>query len=319
MRGASNLKTYRLIMTVISFVLVLLSAAALSLAWFSNYREIGAGLDFSAGDVGTFEVYRLQYQDDADGSLSPNSSVDKPIDHIGDAVGTQMASMDISKLQFGKINNLSTLENSNYIYYAVKIPKTMGGSVEMSVAFDSSDQKRHFKIYVPVVDGTSNQTDSSGNIVVEEYTNETDLSEIETIEKPSEPNIEERCTFVSYSYAFSAKAPTEYQSVSDMDGLFADAGTPYPLSPIDQNGMPQYKSTDTFNLSDISGEYYYVYIKLQPNLDIYAGFIDYLWDNMPFCLSYNIRVYFTVREQEETTQTEQTDITEITEESTQIS
>ena len=52
--------------------------------------------------------------------------------------------------------------------------------------------------------------------------------------------------------------------------------------------------TETLTFAGEADEFYYAYIKLEPNVAIYSGFIDYLWDNMPFFLAYEVRVTFEV-------------------------
>ncbi len=270
------MKKTRFIITIVSLILVFSALVTSSVGWYSSLKAVKPQLGFSAGGTGDFQIFRITYADDAESTQK------------SEAVSSVGTAFDITKLQFGKINNLSYLVNSNYIYYAVRIPKSMGNTVNLGISHgQSTAQDLHFDIYVPIKAANGDYiTDANGNITTELYTDSQNLPLIAAIETDNDSS------FISYSFAISEKEPSELSLIADMNTLF-EGKTPSKLAALDSGGNPTQVS-ELFDTQALSGNYYYVYIKLQPNITLYKYFIDYLWANMPFCLAYDIRVYLTV-------------------------
>ena len=271
---------YRLTVLILSFLLVVSSTVTLTLGWLSKYKPISPDLSFAAGSPGTFYLYRITYADDDEGATRTVYENQTMVGESG---------FNIRNLQFGKISNLSYLENSNYIYFAIKVPKSEGASVSIGISYyDYENDGDHFKIYVPMK--------SNGEIVYESdgvtmqtvlLTDATKLANIAAIETDNS------ATFIRYRYAISPTDPYGYD-INAMNALFESSGSETKqMNRFDDNGDPATDSS-TFDISSLTSDSYYVYIKLEPNINLYKHFIDYLWDNMPFCLAYEIRVTMSV-------------------------
>jgi hypothetical protein len=118
-----------------------------------------------------------------------------------------------------------------------------------------------------------------------EYTNANSLAGIQAIETDNDS------TFVSYSFALSGNAPETYATFASLDALFTEEAAA--LNSVNAKGDPV-TTAKSFDVASLTDEYYYLYIKLEPNIDLYKHFIDYLWADMPFYLAYEVRVLLSV-------------------------
>ena len=268
---------------IISLVLMLaITCTTVSLAWFMSFEKIDPDLSFTAGEPEGYPVYKITCTDDT------TSHVIEQIDSIG------TKKFEVDNLQFGKITNLGMLENSNFIYYCIKIPKSDGGRVSLCVAqCDVDGDGKDFKIYLPVRENGEITYDGEGKMITTELT--PDLVTSEGLPENTIPGIEsiensEDATFIDCFFALSTMSPLNLADVNALNALFT--GDEYSLD-VDENGDPIPHEL-TMDISEVTDDYYYVYVKLVPNVSIYARFIDYLWNNMPFFLAYEIRMTFQV-------------------------
>ena len=261
---------------------LLLTTATVSFAWFINRMKVEPDLSFTAGEPEGYTIYKI---------TCANDSTSHVTEEVG-SIGTE--SFEVDNLQFGKITNLGMLENSNFIYYAIKIPKTDGGRVFLGVAHcDVDGDDKDFKIYLPVRENGEITYDGEGNMITAELTPEfvaaeglpdNTISGIESIEST------EGATFIDCFLALSTTAPDDLADVNALNALFT--GEEYSLD-VDDNGDPIPHEL-TQDVTAVTGDYYYAYVKLVPNVLIYAKFIDYLWHSMPFFLAYEVRMTFRV-------------------------
>lgn len=253
-------------------VLLLITEGALSLAWFSNFKEINPDLSFTAGSPEDYAMYKITCE---------NDSV-IPIVEAVDTIGT--TDFFANDLQLGKITNLGMLENSNFIYYVVRVPKTEGGNVSIGVSYYHTDEN-HFKIYVPVKDSNDEvMYDENDVIITTLYEDAEGIAAIKDLETDTD-------TFLSYRVALSSTAPEDIDSIDRLNDLFT--GDPMNMNVDEASGEPVVH-TLTYDTSALQDEYYYAYIKFEPNVLLFAGFIDYLWQSMPFGLCYDVRITFGV-------------------------
>lgn len=273
------MKIYRLVLTVVAFCLMCTSVITLSMGWLTNLGTVTPKLPFSAGGVQEYDLFQIYYNNEDD-ETAPGKQNKVDVDNLGtglDENGT--LTLDFDNLQLGNILNLHTLQNENYVFYAVQIPKVMGDTVDLGITYGDIDEDGdHFTIY------TLDENDAAV-----EYTNPSDtddrLSKIYAIEG------EQADTFLSYSFALSGNAPETYTTFASLNALFTDE--PAALNNVDANGNPV-TSEKNFNTASLTGDYYYLYIKLQPNITMYKYFIDHLYDAMPFYLAYEVRVVLSV-------------------------
>lgn len=258
--------------TLLILAVLLITESALSLAWFSDFKKIDPDLSFTAGSPEDYELYKLTCE---------NESV-IPVVEAVDTIGT--GGFSVNDLQLGNITNLGMLENSNFIYYAIRVPKIEGGNVSLGVSYHQTDDN-HFKIYVPIKDSNDEITyDEEGVIITALYDDANGLTAIKKLET-------EQDTFLSYRVALSSIAPENMTSIDLLNGLFVEDSMNMNVDQVSGNPVA---NTYTFDTATLQDEYYYVYVKIEPNVLLFAGFIDYLWQSMPFGLCYDVRITFSV-------------------------
>lgn len=258
--------------TLLFLAVLLITESALSLAWLSNFREIDPDLSFTAGSPEDYTLYKITCENDSE----------VPVVEAVDTIGTN--GFLVNDLQLGNISNLGMLENSNFIYYVVRVPKKEGGNVSLGVSYYRTDGN-HFKIYVPVKDGNDEITyDDEGKVVTTLYENAEGIAAIKDLETETD-------TFLSYRVALSSVAPEDMDSIDSLNSLFV--GDSMNMNVDEVSGEP-IAQTLTHDISALQDEYYYAYIKIEPNVLLFAGFIDYLWQSMPFGLCYDVRITFSV-------------------------
>lgn len=272
----------RFVALLLSFA-ALASSFALSLAWLSHFSKVTPDLSFTAGGPEKYVFYKITCAND---STVPDCEVESNLGMRGEDIDAD--NFFLNDLHFGSITNLAMLENSNFIYYAVKIPKVNGTRVCVGVNYNDVDGS-HFKIYVPARVNNEITYDADGNIITTLYQNQAGLDGIKALETENE-------TFVMYKVALSDIDPEEISSIDTLNGLFLDDALHLHN---DSEGNPTQQIL-TYSSGESQSEYYYLYIKLEPNVSIYSGFIDFLWADMPFGLSYDVRFTLSVESEEPT-------------------
>ena len=273
------MKKYKMTTLIVLLFAILFSVFSASLAWFVNTKIISPNLSFSAGAPSEYNLYKVTCEND-----TSEQKVSK-VDTVG------IAGFDIYDLQFGKINNLSLLEHSNYVYYVVEVPKEDGGLISLGVSYGDTDSDgEHFKIYVPLKGASGDiQYNTDGTVKTELFSEQTPLEQIKAIETDNSS------TFVSFTYALSNTSPYEYENIEAIEAIF-DEKEPLSMDAVDENNNPiPYELTH--DVGSVVGDFYYVYIRLEPNVSLYKHFIEHLWNNMPYFLTYEIRATLSVRSQ----------------------
>ena len=278
------MKIYRIVLTVVAFCLLCTSVVTLSMGWLTNVWPAAPALPFSAGNTPAYTFYRYSFN--KDGTLNTTHS-NKAVDSIGTPLTG--FTLNVSDLQFGTLTNLYFLESDNVVFYAVKIPASLGTQVNAAISYGAYDANgdlsvtfgQHFKIYEEV-NGT--MTEYTDNSVV-------NMSAIRALESQYGD------TFVSYACALSTQAPTNTMTFNELNYLFNNAQT-HPVATFTAASGGTYTAAPAavqeYTASVGTATEYYLYIKLQPNMAMYKYFIDYLYAHMPFYLSYQVGIQLSV-------------------------
>ena len=296
------MKIYRIVLLVVSFCLLCTSVVTLSMGWLTNVWPAAPALPFSAGNTQNYTFYKITFAKNGttfEGNTT--TKIEENYQQIGETA------FNAGSLQFGTITNLYFLENDNYVFYAVEIPYELGTEVHAAVSYGKYNDDGsaavafgdHFKIY------------NEGGTEITDATKLTNVKGIETTYGS---------TFISYACALSEQAPSADMDFTALDSLFKNntldkfmkeeadgTKTPklLPLATMTEQTDGTYtaamNSTEdaigTFapeNAND-PPEKYYLYIKLQPNMELYKYFIDYLYADMPFYLAYQVGIQLSVR------------------------
>ena len=286
------MKAYRLSVLIITFLLLVSSIVSLSLGWLTNFKDVLPPLDFSAGAPDGFTLTEIRYDYIPETATAVTQIIEENKETFGEGA------FDVTDLQFGKITNLSSLEEFNYVYYAIKVPKKNGGNISLGISYTDCDgDGAHYKIYVPTKNADGDvETDANGYIVTELLEDADTLEDIGYIEVDENGN--KIGTFITYSFAISENAPSYYADVADMDALFEEDKAEDEKSAEKKEHQMFDDGSGSPVMNDVeysaTADYYYIYVKLTPNIELYSKFIDHLWDNMPFHLAYEVRVKLEV-------------------------
>ena len=287
-------KKYSVLNLVNCILLALtLTFSVISYAWYSPAEELGTPLSFSAGDTSNAITVTKITVSDAYLDDDPTVIVDDPGTRIGDE------GFSADSLNFGTIDDLGYLKNSNVVYYCLTIPVSSGtttllnlsyDTTSFSIASDEGDPQRlagyHFNLY---------EDAKSGGYTLLDEALHTSAESGESFDANANGGIR---TFLSYSCAVSDKAP-ETIDAADLLGLFATAqsGVNSLDHPISKPDFIPASDTDCISLTAPEGttQNYYVYIKIYPDLDNYHEFAQLLMDHMPFYVAFGTKLYVDVR------------------------
>lgn len=297
-------KKYSVLNLVNCILLALtLTFSVISYAWYSPAEELGTPLSFSAGDTGgLLSLTKLKVSDDDAPTLTLTPNLEflsnKTFEET-ETVGEKTSLI----LNFGTIDDLGYLKNSNVVYYCLTIPVASGTTTLLNLSYDKTsfsiaseegDPQRlagyHFNLY--------EDAESGGYTLLDEALHTSAKNEESFGDNSETPEIEGIRTFLSYSCAVSDKAPGTIDA-KYLLGLFATAqsGVNSLDHPISQPDFIPTSDTDCISLTAPEGttQNYYVYIKIYPDLDNYHEFAQLLMDHMPFYVAFGLSLYVDVR------------------------
>ena len=306
-------KKYSVLNLVNCILLALtLTFSVISYAWYSPAEELGTPLSFSAGDTSNaITVTKLQLSDVSLDQPTPTVTVTDSGTRIGDE------GFAATVLNFGTIDDLGVLKNSNVVYYCLTIPVAAGTDSYVNLAYDTSllaesvelDENTsgplHFNLYDEeevTVDGVT--TNSYVLLQHEDIDEETvyfhgAAKAEEVFEDYTNDKKETVRTFLAYSCNVSNVPPSTI-TADQLLGLFAASEgkeAPAKNSVSSTTYEPQNNTNEVVNVdpSAATDGYYYVYIKIYPDLDNYHELAQLLMDHMPFYVAFGLNLYVDVR------------------------
>lgn len=307
-------KKYSVLNLVNCILLALtLTFSVISYAWYSPAEELGTPLSFSAGDTSNaITVTKLQLSDVSLDHPTPTVTVTDSGTRIGDEA------FSADSLNFGIIDDLGVLKNSNVVYYCLTIPVSAGTDSYINLSYDTTllnkvvtkDKQAadlHFNLY------DLSSSDSPTLLTVDNpdtptiYYHDQAKSKESFGDDPTTTDVTEGIkTFLAYSCAVSDKPPQTTQdgtttpiSADDLFDMFEDKEK-YSISSPSYDPKaddPENDDTQIVNVepAETTGNYYYVYIKIYPDLDNYHELAQLLMDHMPFYVAFGTSLYVDVR------------------------
>ena len=306
-------KKYSVLNLVNCILLALtLTFSVISYAWYSPAEELGTPLSFSAGDTSNaITVTKITVSDaylDDDPTVTVTDS--------GTRIGDEAFSAD--SLNFGIIDDLGVLKNSNVVYYCLTIPVSAGTDSYINLSYDTTllnkvvtkDKQAadlHFNLY------DLSSSDSPTLLTVDDpdtptiYYHDQAKSKESFGDDPTTTDVTEGIkTFLAYSCAVSDIPPQTTQdgattpiSAKDLFDMFEDREKYSISSPSYDPKADDPKNADTqivnVEPAETTGNYYYVYIKIYPDLDNYHELAQLLMDHMPFYVAFGTSLYVDVK------------------------
>ena len=251
-------------------VVMLFGATTATVAWFAdNFRSGNIG--FSAGSLegSVLEIAKVPAGFDTEEARDYTVCSDLKIEY--DSLpedGGDLYRIVLDELSFGMIDNVAMLKPENTVYFRLSVPKANGNNTKFRLAYlDESFIQVYKNIY---------ETDQNGEEIVlgqEEITDEDLLKSIRGIEESL------GMCYVDYSVKLSDVA----YNAEDLWRL-----------EFDEHSKLNSDEYFTFENVDIESEddYYYIYIKVEPNLSVLSHAIEYLSHIMPCYVYFRIEAEF---------------------------
>lgn len=285
------MKRCRITMPILLACLIALTLVSISFGWIKNAWP--STIQFAAGSTPEYPFYKITFPkeggDNAAAVVTSPSTIGTSADKFAFSGSTE--------LQFGTIRNLHILENDNYVFYAVEIPYSMGTEVHAAISYgsDQTDANgndlvpfgEHFKLYTEEFAEITDSTDTNGS------KKHSDVRDIETRYGK---------TFVTYACVLSTTPPSSTMKFGDLNKMFEgkemlSVATMTKVNESDTAYTPSKNSVNDQFVDTVAAQEtgsYYLYIKLQPNMELYKYFVDILYADMPFYLAYQVAIQFYV-------------------------
>jgi hypothetical protein len=325
-----NMKKQSILNLVNSILLLCtLLFSVISFAWYSPNKDVGTPLSFGAGGAGSMTIHTFRVTDSVyvNGveTKAPQLIKSSGIEFLG---ASNSAINATALIDFGAIDDLGHLKNSNCAYYCVTINKADVGNdiflnlsyshlysnVDLDSAFTTTPMysvaqstEYNYKtgnpfVLTPNTTVTNDQTTITPAIMNTFYdvTTETDTrasfyEEITALEKYDSSDWKKSQTFLHYAYAISDVNPATLTenaaSAKILLDMFKTTGNKIDNAiPVSKvDTVPSTQSTEIVLPNDNST--IYLYIKVSTNLDNYAQLAELMMGKMPFYMGFGLRLH----------------------------
>lgn len=261
----SKNKIYSTIAFALSVVL-LFTCCTVSFAWLVDYFRSG-NVGFTAGslDGSILEIAKVPHSSDPDQATEEQRAYELcenlKIEESSLPVANGNAfSIELEKLSFGMIDNVAMLKPENIVYLRLSVPKKNGPNVTLSLGYSDAS---FIELYENVYEGDT----VTGQSKVE---NDELISSIISLET------ERSACYINYSVYLSNEeiAATELSGVSFENSY-----------KMNENSIISLTNDDIAS----AGECYYVYVRVEPNLELLSHSIEYISQYMPCYVYYKIK------------------------------
>ncbi len=284
---------YAFIMAVVILITAVFST--ISYAWLVNYKKTG-DFDFSATELSpyTLEIAKIDTttitDTDTEDTIEGKRTYTKLTDFIietdnptpGATTTTPTKStVTLSNMSFGRIDNVAQLKNENYVYLRLTVPKELGDTVKLNLHYNSAS---FIKLYKNLYD-----TDGLTVTGTEEVTDQATLNSLVAVENAENAND----TFLLYNAVVSNEdcAATAIKQTITFDDANQKQFTKFNDYETNPAGTTLELKNENFSTVADGGNWY-VYIRIIPNLAVFAYSIEYISDIMPCYMYFNVGATF---------------------------
>lgn len=261
----SKNKIYSTIAFALSVVL-LFTCCTVSFAWLVDYFRSG-DVGFTAGSLegSILEIAKVKHSQDPN-QATENQRAYEPCKNLKieesslPVANGNAFSIELEKLSFGMIDNVAMLKPENIVYFRLSIPKKNGPNVTLSLGYSDAS---FIELYENVYEGDT----VTGQKRVEDADVISSLIGLET---------NQNACYINYSVYLSNEdiAATKLSEISFENSY-----------KMNENSIISLTNNDVAN----AGDYYYVYVKVEPNLDLLSHSIEYISQYMPCYVYYKIK------------------------------
>lgn len=285
------------IVILVAVSLILFAMGFYSFAWFADIKNSGR-FGFKAGTMAdnVLEIAKVVHKDgdfaesitESNRQYYPCSDLQIEAGSLPEASG-EFYSIALNKMSFGLIDSIAFLKPDNVVYFRLTVPKKNGNTVKLKFEYNLEENA--------VVEIYRNDYDEEGNLIQKKVTDEDkyDGKPIVDAFLEAESDGATKDCFIKYSvcvsnhkYEASMLSGLEFYG---MDGQIAneDSDTHYRFNGSDIVTLKNDKI-------DEAEDFYYVYIMVEPNLDVIGRSIEYISSIMPCYTYFKVKAYFEIYE-----------------------
>lgn len=244
-------------------------------AWLVNYLW-GGNFVFTAGELPpyTLEIARIPYSEDGRAETSREYILCENYKIEANADGTHLA-VNLDNMTFGTIDNVAQLKPENIVYLRLTVPKELGETVKINFNYKKDESGNFITLYKKTVGADGNEGDPQkveGDVL-------TNLVGVEGAEKAGD-------AYLLYDAAVSNEKYNANEIAENVE--FATNEADYLRFSTEQT---TFKTLTNVNYGAVT-DYYYIYIKVIPNLSVFGYSIEYLSEYMPCYMYFNIGAIF---------------------------
>ena len=272
-----------------------------SLAWLSD-KLLSDNLGFSGGSLTEETLLIAKVVNDGSNNLTEESRRYYPCSDMtinGDSAPTESEggfTINLNQMSFGIIDNVSLPKPENVVYLRLTVPRGNGDSMNLKLYYNPDENGRFADIY-------KNEYDVNGNVLAEKVkiTESDTLTDgktllLESFHAIESADVANDC-FINFSVAVSNVA-YDASELCTLDYLGTDGKTATAVKNnyFKLNSFSESSDGVTVVNDDIenAGDNYYIYVKIEPNLNVFAYSIEYITTIMPCYVYFKIGASFEI-------------------------
>ncbi|MBE6643765.1 MAG: hypothetical protein E7612_00130 [Ruminococcaceae bacterium] len=272
-----------------------------SLAWLSD-KLLSDNLGFSGGSLTEETLLIAKVVNDGSNNLTEESRRYYPCSDMtinGDSAPTESEggfTINLNQMSFGIIDNVSLPKPENVVYLRLTVPRGNGDSMNLKLYYNPDENGRFADIY-------KNEYDANGNVLAEKAK----ITESDTLADGTTPLLESfhaiesaenaNDCYIKFSVAVSNVdyAASELHNLKYL-GADGTEATDVKNNHYKLNNFSESSDGVTVVNDDIenAGDNYYVYVKVEPNLSVFAYSIEYITTIMPCYVYFKIGASFEI-------------------------
>lgn len=271
-------KKIAVVAAVLLVVLCFTQLFASTYAWLINYVT-GGNFGYRTNQLPpyTLEIARIPYSEDnreeTERAYFPCNDYNVETDEDGAHLSATLENMT-----FGTIDNVAQLKAENVVYLRLTVPKVCGDTLNLNFHYTQAD---FLTLYRKVID---EETGEVSSVLVTDETVRNNLMAVESAENADD-------SFLLYDAIVSNQAWQANEIAQN--AAFAQNEEDYSRFGVDDATYITLKNGEFDQVADN----YYVYIKVIPNLFVFAYSIEHLSEIMPCYMYFGISAVFDSEDQ----------------------
>ena len=300
----TNQKSKVLSVIMLAVISILLFALGFySFAWLTDVFSSG-NIGFNAGELDGCELHIAKIttptdseteidESDREYTLCENMQIE--YESLPQQNGDSYT-ISLEQMTLGFIDNVALLKPDNVVYFRLSVPKKNGSCVNMKLYYDVDENGNFINIYKSIYDTDGETVLGQEQVSTSDTLPDSETKIIEAFEGVEAAEVANDC-FLKYSVLLS----NENYDASELSELQF----------YGKNGEIANEQSDTYyrfnefndasecvelvneNIGDAE-EFYYVYVRVEPNLNVFGYSIEYISSIMPCYVYFHVKAHFEI-------------------------